>query len=217
VGDPEDRAIDGRSLRRLRNEEAAVDAILDLLTEGVVQPTAQEVADRSGVSMRSIFRLFQDMEALNAAAVERQLARVGPLLAEIPTTGSLAERIAALADDRARFFEAVAPVRRLAVRRAAHSPALESGLARANRHFRGQVAEVFAAELAAAGAPGAPGPEHDLLDALDAAASWEAWDRLRRAQSLSVGAARRVVARTLAALLADADADADADLDPEEP
>jgi AcrR family transcriptional regulator len=192
-----DPATDGRALRRLRNEQAAVDAILDLLNEGVVQPTAQEVSDRSGVSMRSIFRLFQDMEALHAAAIERQLARVGPLLAEIPGTGPVAERIAALVDDRARFFEAVAPVRRLAVRRSAQSPTLRSGLARADRHFRSQVAAVFAAELASR-------HDDDLLDALDAATSWEAWDRLRRAQDLPVGAARRVTVLTLTALVASA-------------
>jgi len=194
--DPADTATDGRALRRLRNEDAAVDAILDLLNEGVIQPTAQEVSDRSGVSMRSIFRLFQDMEALHAAAIERQLSRIGPLLADVPTTGPLTERIAALADDRARFFEAVAPVRRLAVRRSAQSPTLRSGLARADRHFRSQVATVFAAELAAA--------HDDLLDALDAATSWEAWDRLRRAQDLSVAAARRVTVLTLTALLSGA-------------
>jgi AcrR family transcriptional regulator len=195
MGDPAE-TTDGRALRRLRNEQAVVEAILDLLNEGVVQPTAQEVSDRSGVSMRSIFRLFQDMEALNAAAIERQLARVGPLLGVVATTGPVAERIAALADDRARFYEAIAPVRRLAVRRAAHSPTLEAGLAGASRHFRNQVARVFAAELAAA-----PAGSDDLLDALDAAASWEAWDRLRRAQHLSTGAARRVMALSLAALL----------------
>ena len=211
VGDPaasEGEATDGRSLRRLRNEQAAVDAILDLLNEGMVQPTAQAVSERSGVSMRSIFRLFQDMEALNAAAIERQLARVGPLLATIPATGPVSERIAALADDRARFFEAIAPVRRLAVRRAVHSPVIESGLARAGRHFRNQVATLFAAELAAAAAAGsAPsdGTAGDLLDALDAATSWEAWDRLRRAQDLSAGAARRVMVLTLSALLPGAD------------
>jgi AcrR family transcriptional regulator len=204
VGGVEDpvEATDGRSLRRLRNEQAAVDAILDLLNEGVVQPTAQDVATRSGVSMRSIFRLFQDMEALNAAAIERQLSRVGPLLAPVPATGPVAERVAALAADRARFYEAIAPVRRLAVRRAAQSPALEAGLARASRHFRNQVATVFAAELAAAATgPSNSAPSGDLLDALDAAASWEAWDRLRSAQHLSIAAARRVVATTLSALL----------------
>jgi AcrR family transcriptional regulator len=195
-------ATDGRSLRRLRNEQAAVDAILDLLNEGHVDPTAQAVANRSGVSMRSIFRLFQDMEALNAAAIERQLSRVGPLLGPVPATGPVAERITALTEDRARFYEAIAPVRRLAVRKAAVSPTLEAGLARANQHFRKQVARVFAIELAAAaaGSTGSTGSD-DLLDALDAATSWETWDRLRRAQALPPDAARQVVVLTLSALL----------------
>jgi AcrR family transcriptional regulator len=175
-----------------------VDAILDLLNEGVVQPTAQEVSDRSGVSMRSIFRLFQDVEALHGAAVERQLARVRPLLGPLPTEGPLAERIGALADDRARFFDAVAPVRRLAVRRAPESPLIRAELARLDRYFRSQVAAVFATELTGARSAG------PLLDALDAVTSWEAWDRLRRAQDLTTVAARSVVASTVTALLATA-------------
>jgi AcrR family transcriptional regulator len=173
-----------------------VDAILDLLNEGVVQPTAQEVSDRSGVSMRSIFRLFQDVEALHGAAVERQLARIRPLLRPLPTEGPLAERIGVLADDRARFFDAVAPVRRLAVRRAPESPLIRAELARLDRYFRSQVAAVFATELAGTG------PAGPVLDALDVVTSWEAWDRLRRAQDLTTEAARAVVVSTVAALLA---------------
>jgi len=189
-----DAATDGRSRRRLRNVEAVADAVLDLLNEGVVQPTAQEVSDRSGVSMRSIFRLFQDVEALHAAAIERQFARVSPLLGTLPTEGPVAERIEALADDRARFFDAVAPVRRLAVRRAQQSPLIEGELARSARYFRDQLAAVFAAELAGAADP-------LLLDALDAATSWEAWDRLRRAQQLTTAEARRLMVATVSALL----------------
>jgi AcrR family transcriptional regulator len=182
----------------LRNEDAAVDAILDLLYEGEIEPTAQAVAVRSGLSIRSIFRLFQDMEALHAAAIERHMARVIPLLAELPTFGPLDERIAALAADRARFYEAVAPVRRMAVRRAERSPVIAERLAWAGRYFRRQVAEIFAAELSAEDRPSGDG---ELLEGLDAATSWEMWDRLRRAQGLSVEAARQVVVATASALL----------------
>jgi TetR/AcrR family transcriptional regulator, regulator of autoinduction and epiphytic fitness len=185
---------DGRVLRRVRNKDAAVDAILDLLQEGVTAPTAQQVAARSGVSLRSIFRLFEDVEGLNAAAVQRQAARIESLLVPLPESGPLFVRIAALVDSRATIWDAIAPVRRHAVRLAAGSEVLGSELARTHRFFRRQVRAVFAAEI---------GGDDELLDALDAAASWETWELLRSGRGLSRTAAARVVTRTLTALLAD--------------
>lgn len=188
MGEPE---VDGRQRRRLRTEEQVVDAILDLLNDGVVQPTAQEVSTRSGVSMRSIFRLFQDVEALYATAIGRQWERVQPLIGDVPTTGPLGDRIRAVVETRSRFFETVAPVRRFAVRIAPQSPAIRAGLAQLDQLFRHQLAAAFAAEAS----------EPERLDALDAVTSWEAWDRLRRSQQLSATRARLVVTTTLTALL----------------
>jgi AcrR family transcriptional regulator len=145
----------------LRNEQAAVEAILDLLGEGQIEPTAQAVAARSGLSIRSIFRLFQDMEALHSAAIEQHTARVVPLLDDLATDGPLDERIDALTSDRARFYEAVTPVRRMAIRRASRSPVIAERLARVGRHFRRQVAEIFALELSAGQLGGDSTPDGD--------------------------------------------------------
>jgi AcrR family transcriptional regulator len=191
---------DGRALRRLRNEDAVVDAILDLLNEGIAQPTAQQVAARSGVSIRSIFRIFQDVDALHATAVTRQLARIEPLLVALPTTGPMAERIRALVDNRAVVFDTVSPVRRLAVRLAPTSPVIAGELARASRFFRKQVATVFAPELGGK-------RSSERLEAIDAVTSWETWERLRRGQGRSTAQAKQIVRRLVSAVLDDGDND----------
>ena len=184
--------VDGRSLRRMRNKDAAADAILDLLLEGAGAPTAQQVAERSGVSLRSIFRLFEDVEGLHAAAIQRQAGRIGALLTDVPTDGPLDSRITAFVDGRARVWEAIAPVRRHAIRLAATSPVIAGELARTRRFFRKQLRVLFAAEVA---------DDDELLDAVEAAASWESWDLLRNGHGLSRPGAVRVVTRTLRALL----------------
>ena len=52
---------DGRRLRRERNRDAVIEALLDLFGEGNLQPSTDEIAVRSGVSARSLFRgLYQD-------------------------------------------------------------------------------------------------------------------------------------------------------------
>ena len=72
--------LDGRRARAERNRDAVVEAILELLREGVDQPSANEIAERSGVSVRSVFRHFEDLETLYAAAIDAQLRESRKLL-----------------------------------------------------------------------------------------------------------------------------------------
>jgi TetR/AcrR family transcriptional regulator, regulator of autoinduction and epiphytic fitness len=188
-------AVDGRALRRVRNQDAVVEAILDLLTEGHPQPTAHQIAGRSGVSMRSIFRLFEDMEALHRAAISRQVERVTAMVALLDDDGPVAGRVAALVDNRAEVFEAITPVRRFALRLAPQSPPIREELARAARRFREQLVVVFGPELDDAAQGG------QLLEGLDVATSWETWDRLRTVQDLSPAQATATVAQLVTALL----------------
>lgn len=181
--------VDGRTLRRERSLTAAVDAVLDLLGEGHPQPTAQEVAERSGISIRSIFRLFDDMESLYAAAVARQTERIQARSVPVPTDGPREERIAALVASRAALFESIAPVRRSGMRQAASSPAIAAGLRRADRALRAEVRDVLHLEDGA------------VLDAADAVTSFEAWDRLRTSQGLGRARAEQAMALVLTRLL----------------
>jgi AcrR family transcriptional regulator len=190
-------AADGRTLRRLRNEEKAVDAFLELVADGHIRPTAQQVAERSGVSIRSIFRLFDDVESLHAAAIARQGERVSVIQQPVLATGSVASRVEQLVDEMGAVYEAIAPVRRMAVRAAHASPAIAGGLARHRRMTRKQVRRTFEPELAALPA----GDRNDVAEAIEAATSWETWDGLRTAQTLSVAGAKRVVRRLIAGLI----------------
>ena len=48
-------ALDGRVRRGARNRQTIVDALLDLVGSGILRPTAQQVADRAGVGIRTVF------------------------------------------------------------------------------------------------------------------------------------------------------------------
>jgi len=189
-----EQTVDGRRARRHRSRDLAVDALLDLLNEGVIRPTAQQVAERSGVSLRSIFRIFDDVESLNAAACARQVTRVRHLFIDVPAEGSLDTRIDAVIAINGRLYESIAPVRRAALRTAPESPAVQEMLARARGWVRAEVERVFAEELAAAG-------DRDTVNALELALSFEAWDQLRAAQGLSATRTSATVTRLLRALL----------------
>src|SRR3989304_5263636 len=59
---------DGRSARAARTRDAVVEALLTLIEEGDLRPTAQRVAEHARVSLRSVFQHFRDLESLFAAA-----------------------------------------------------------------------------------------------------------------------------------------------------
>ena len=107
VGDaPTTSTRDSLVFRDERSREAIVDAMLGLYHRGVPDPTALEIADQAGVSLRSVYFHFADLESLALEAVGRQRAQIEPLLAPPVTTGSL--------DDRRRWLIGQQAVRRQA-------------------------------------------------------------------------------------------------------
>ena len=168
--------LDGRSARAERTREKVVDALLELLDGGDTRPTAERIADRAGVSERTVFQHYADREALFGAVGDRQAARVLPTLEVIPPELPLPERIDRFTKQRARLLERLSGVRRGALLLEPESPAVAEGLAMARRLKAAEIERVFAAEIAAAPALRAP---------LISAGAWTAWEGLRRHQGLS--------------------------------
>jgi AcrR family transcriptional regulator len=167
---------DGRTLRAERSRRAIVEAMLAWVGEGVLEPTAQQVADRAQVGIRSVFRHFAEMDALYAEIGALVRAKAQPLISEPPPTGPIPARLREIVRRRARLFEHIAPYRRSADRRVASSPFLARGHRRVARELRAALRGALP-ELAA-------GPS-EREEALDLVLSFEAWDRLRTQQRLS--------------------------------
>ncbi len=195
---PANLPIDGRVARSHRTREAVVDALLDLINEGDLQPTAARIAERAGVSLRLVFHHFNDLETIYAAVAKRQFERVAPLMKPaISASMPLASRISEFVAQRARTLEFITPVRRAALLREPFTASLAKRLAGARGLARRQIQNAFEAELAAC-----EGAERrELLHALDLALSWDAWDMMRRQQGLGESEARRVMERVTRALL----------------
>jgi AcrR family transcriptional regulator len=195
--------LDGRQSRALRSRRAICEACLDLVQEGVLQPSADQIADRAGLSRRSIFYHFSDLAALYDAVVEAGMQRCAPLLEEIPRSAPVAARVARLAEGCARFFEATTPYRRSMAAGALVGPVKGEAVRVARellRRQRDDIAGLFDGELAALDAP----ERAELVEALAAAVSPGAWEHLRASRGLSLVRARAVMQRSLAALLRDA-------------
>lgn len=170
--------------------------MIALLEEGSPQPSARDIAERAGVSLRLVFHHFDDMEQVLRAAVSVQVDRHWNRLQAVDPLLPLDERTSKVVRQRETLYEAIAPVRRAAARAEQSSPTVAAELTRARLQLRHGIESAFDAELRGSGAK-------ELLDALEAAASWETWELLRGRMGLSRSAARRVVVRMMKSLLAD--------------
>src|SRR5258707_4530865 len=72
--------IDGRRLRSQRTKQLIVEAYLALAREKSPQvPTAAQIAERAGYSVRSVFERFPDIHGLQVAAADHAMAQAAAL------------------------------------------------------------------------------------------------------------------------------------------
>ena len=108
----EAEVADGRVQRSLRSRRRILDAMVELVGEGDLQPTGQQVADRAGVGLRTVFRHFEDMETLFSELRERIEKELRPEIERPPVEGSFEERLQTFVRLRARAFERIGPFQR---------------------------------------------------------------------------------------------------------
>ena len=192
LGDP----IDGRTARAVRTRDSLVDATIALVEEGDLRPTAPRIAERAGVSVRSVFQHFDDLETLFSAMGTRVVERLAQLIRPIDAGAPVADRIAAFVRQRSEVNEAITPINRAAVLQLPASGTIERQFRAGHSFVSAHLAEVFATELAAVG-----DGRDELLDALILACSWATWNLLRTLESRSVAEATAVVEATMVLVL----------------
>ena len=191
------RQRDGRTVRAERTRQALVDALLGLLDAGELRPTAAAIAERAGVSERSLFQHFPDREALFEAVARQQYERVMPTLRPVDASLPLSERIDEFTRQRARLYEMIGGVRRAALLIEHESPAVAGWLTTARRAKAAEAERVFRRELEAI-----PADEREpVRAALTVVCAWPAWESWRTHQRLGVSRARAAMAAAIGALL----------------
>ena len=201
------QGLDGRQSRSARSRTAICNACLDLVQEGALQPSAAQIAERAGVSRRSIFNHFADLAELYDSVVEVGMQRYAPLREEISDREPVARRVDRLVQGRARFLEATAPFTRALTAQALAGPAADQALRVSKQALRLQHREVerlFKRDLGSL----APTESAEVLEAMSAALSPLQWEYLRRSRGNSISRARAVVKRTLTSILRNAGLDA---------
>jgi TetR/AcrR family transcriptional regulator of autoinduction and epiphytic fitness len=184
--------------RSERTRAAVVDALLTLINRGKLRPTGREIAEEAGVSLRSVYVHFDDVEQLFCEAAVRHHERMEALYTPWHVSGSLDERITALVERRRAIFEEGAQVRRAAVLQEPFSSVLGRVLDMGRHALRAEIDGVFAVELGMV----SDGERPRLRAALEIATSPDTWDVLRAHQDLSPDEAAALVSDMVRVTLA---------------
>lgn len=189
------RQTDGRRARGERNKNAVVTALLELYQSGEVQPSAARVAALAGVSERSVFRYFDDMEDLATTAVAIQWERVQPFYKDLSTQGSFADRLQAIIDHRLSLYDKVSGVFRVGLVAALRISAAAEAVEQRRDFLRRQGRKQFRSEIENQISP------TNAAAIVDFTLSLENIDYLRRSAGMTNSQINKVLAENLQAVL----------------
>jgi len=177
-------AADGRRRRGHDNRARIVAAMLAIIGEGEITPSAEQVAARADVGLRTVFRHFLDMDSLYremSGVIEGELRSV----ADRPfRTQAWPDRLFELIGRRAIGFEKIAPFKRASDSLRHRSKFLEADSARLAVGLR----EILEREV-----PPAIAADPVTLAILELLLSFESWSRLRREQGFSPQEAQEIL------------------------
>ncbi len=185
---PKRRRVDGRALRSERTKQLIIEAYLELLPERPEAPTAAQIAQRAGYSVRSIFERFDDLLALTIAATDYAFAIEQARATRQPRTGPRSERLRYNVERRSDICERWLPLWRVLLQ---HRN--DSELARARiKRIRDAMWTGFAMNYHAELDPLPEAERKALLIALEQLTDFKSWGRMRERHGLSIEEARRV-------------------------
>ena len=175
---------DGRRRRSERTRLAIIEAYLELLRRNSVMPTAAQLADEAGCSVRSIFERFSDLNALSLATADYAIAKGQAEAAPRDVDGDRSTRIRSHVETRALACEKWLPLWRIIV--GLDQPELRTRVEFARFANVERMKLMYRFELSLLSEP------DELLIALATLISFESWDQMRHSFGLSSEAAQAV-------------------------
>jgi len=96
--------VDGRILRSKKSQNIILESIINLINQGNLYPTAEEVAKESGIAIRTVFRHFDDMETLLMKVDESINHKLLNDEKEIRLDSQLTKRLGLIIDERLYYY-----------------------------------------------------------------------------------------------------------------
>ena len=187
-------AVDGRSLRRERNRQDIVNALLGLIENGETEISAALIASKAGLSERSIFRYFDDVNDLYRSVCDLAFSKeIEFALIDNAGMGSLDTKIENFVNQRVRIYtmnEKVAPAARSF---AFKNPIIKNQLVFGRKLLRAQITKHFAEELSAFD----KAEQQVAVATIDALTTFESYDMMRSDQKMSVQTIKSILTESI--------------------
>ena len=184
--------LDGRKLRSQGSRLRIVSAMLELVREGRVAPTAEEVARRANVGLRTVFRRFKDMESLYVEMSVAIHEKVESIVDEAVDHADWKKNLSNQVDRRLQVYEIIMPYRVAAEALKFQSTVLLNRHMEIVREERQRLVSLLPQTLV---------KDRPLTEGLEAALSFDMWNQLRNDQRLSADDAAAVVNRMVDSML----------------
>jgi AcrR family transcriptional regulator len=184
-------------LRSERTRQLIIEAYMALVRESYQIPTAVQIAERAGYSVRSIFERFPDMHALRVAVTDHAIAEGRTQGALRDVEGDRMTRISSHVEQRGRGCERWLPLWRVLSTQNDESPELKKRMRMIRELVRMRLELMFQRELSSVVDP----KRHHTVIALEALTDFENWGRMRELYGLDFEQAARVWIRAFDRLL----------------
>ena len=187
-------AVDGRSLRRERNRQDIVDALLSLIENGETEISAALIASKAGLSERSIFRYFDDVNDLYRSVCDLAFSKeIEYALIDDAGVGSLDTKIENFVNQRVRIYtmnEKIAPAARSF---AFKNPIIKNQLVVGRKLLRTQIMKHFAEELSVFDKQ----QQQVAVAIIDSLTTFEYYDMMRSDQRMSVQTIKSILTESI--------------------
>ncbi len=184
-----------------RRRTQALDAFIDLVLEGHLPPTAEQVAERAGISKATFFRYFESLKAMRYDAGARMLERFPLLHVADAGRGPLRERIERFVSLRVELWEKVHLLAQLQRSMVLQDPDAARMVDFVRELMVDQVREHFAPELKERSAA----QRDDAAMLIAMITSVESWEQLRNTYGRTPLQTRRAWTEAIEALLSASD------------
>ena len=189
----------GSSDRRRQRSEVSrrkiIEAMLKLIRGGNMMPSANLIAETAHISLRTVFRHFEEMDSLYREIAEELEAQIMPAVMAPYEAIDWRGRLYEASSRRARIYEEIMPIRVSANLRRYQSEFLMQLYKRNLLLERTSLSAILPREIA---------QDRVKFAALEAAMSFQVWRRMRQDQGLSVKVSLASVRLTIDGLVGEA-------------
>ena len=185
--DEREENVDGRRLRSERSRQQIVAAMFEVVSAGDMDPSAATVAEAAGVSLRTVFRHFEEMDSLYREMTAELEAEIMPIVMTPFKASDWHGRLLELVKRRAGIYERLLPFKVASSARRFQSEFLMDDYRRFLNIERAGLKGILPETIQS---------DAMLFAALEMVTGFQAWQRMRQDQNLRPEEAEEVMRMT---------------------